>query len=332
MTAPLRIGLASFAHVHAAGYASRLRSWPDVELLAADPDAASAPPDEQRGIPGVSVLGSYRELFAAGLDGVVVCTENSRHRAVVELAADAGVAVLCEKPIATTVADAEAMISACERRGVTLMIAYPVRFHPAFRSLREQVTAGRLGKVLAASGTNNGQAPIAARRWFVDPELAGGGSLIDHTVHLADLLDDLLGAAPVSVYAQTNQIVHGGQVATETGGLVSVRYADGTLATIDCSWDRPAGYPSWGGLRLALDGSAGSASFDAFGQHVTGYGPDGTRWLGYGSDLDALMLAEFLSAIRERRQPQPDGQVGLRTLRIVTAAYESARTGQPVTI
>lgn len=331
----MRIGLASFAHVHAAGYASLLNARADVELLAADPDAE--PGDRTRGAAfaadlGVRLVPSYEDLFAADLDGVVVCSENSRHRPLVEQAARAGVPVLCEKPIATRLPDAEAMVRACAEADVPLMIAYPVRFSPLYRRLREAVHAGRIGTVLACTGTNNGQIPIDARAWFVDPELAGGGSLMDHTVHVADLLLDLLPARPRSVYAQTNAILHAERVTVETGGLVLVTFDDGTVATIDCSWSRPKTYPTWGGLTLEVAGSEGSVSADMFGAALHGWGPTGGLWEAFGADLDAAMLEEFLGVVRGECTPGPDGMVGYRTLQLVTAAYESARTGAQVTV
>ena len=335
MTA-LRVGLASFAHVHAAGYASLLRDRADVELVAADPDAASAPPGELRGAAlaeqlGVRWVPSYDALFAEGLDAVVVCSENSRHRPLVERAASCGVHVLCEKPLATRLDDAEAMTQACERAGVVLMTAYPVRFHPGFRALRQAVRRGDLGPLLTITGTNNGQAPLASRAWFADPELAGGGALMDHTVHLADLLDDLLGIAPQQVYAQVNRIVHRREVSVETGGLVVLTYPDDVVATIDCSWTAPASYPSWGGLTLSVEGERGSVSLDAFAERIDVFDDrvGGLRWDGIGADLDALMLEEFLSAARSGRAAQPDGAVGVRTLQVVLAAYASAASGRP---
>ncbi|HVX42401.1 MAG TPA: Gfo/Idh/MocA family oxidoreductase, partial [Mycobacteriales bacterium] len=332
-------GVLSFAHVHAATYVSLLRDRPDVELIAADPDADHDTSGELRGAAmaeqlGIRLLGSYADVMAARPDAVVICSENSRHRPLVELAATAGAHVLCEKPIATTLEDATAMIGACRNAGVVLMPAYPVRFHPAFTVLRENVRAGRLGRILAAAGTNNGRAPIASRRWFVDAELAGGGAFMDHIVHLADLLDHLRGEPAVEVYAQSNRIVHENEVDVETGGLVAVTYADGMVATIDCSWNRPATATIGGGLTLYLEGEHGSAGFDTGNQSLTLFDDvaGGISRVGYGPDLDALMLQEFLTAIAEGRPAQPDGDTGLRTLQIVLAAQESDRTGQPVRI
>lgn len=335
----LRVGIASFAHVHASGYAKILRDRPDVELVAADPDAVAAPPDEVRGAAlasqlGVRLLPSYEAMFAEGLDAVLVCTENARHRQLVEQAAAAGIHVLCEKPLATRLDDAEAMVQACAQAKVILMVAYPVRFHPGFRAMRDALHRGDLGRVHAITGTNNGQAPLASRRWFLDPELAGGGAVMDHTVHLADLLDSLLNTTPHQVYAQVNRVVHADEVTVETGGLIAMTYADGTVATIDCSWSAPASYPSWGGLTLTLEGERGSAHLDAFAENIQVFDDHigGLRWDAVGVNLDALMIDEFLSSVRSGRPAQPDGAVGFRTLQVVRAAYDSAASGNPVTI
>ncbi|GGL99235.1 Gfo/Idh/MocA family protein [Nakamurella endophytica] len=332
----LRVGLVSFAHVHAAGYAALLREWPGVSLLALDPDADTAPAGELRGAAmaeslGVELAGSAEEFWARRPDAVVVCTENARHRPWVEAAAHAGAAVLCEKPLATTLADAEALVAACDAAGVLLMTAYPVGFHPAFASLTRSVRAGAIGTVIAATGTNNGGAPIDHRSWFGDAALAGGGALMDHVVHLADLLDVVVPAPAVQVYARTNRVVHADRVDVETGGLVAITYGDGTHAVLDCSWSVPPGYPAWGGLTLRVEGSRGAVEFDPFGERLAVYSGD-ERWQDYGPDLDRLMLAEFLDCVRTGRRPRSDGAAGLRTLRIVLAAQRSAELGTTVPV
>lgn len=325
----MRVGLCSFAHVHAPVYAARLAAMPGVELLAADDDAERG--RRMSAALGITFAGAYDELFAMRPEAAVICVENVRHRALVEAAARAGAHVLCEKPLATTLADARAMIEACAAAGVILMTAFPVRFSPPIRTLAGMVAGGRLGEVLACTGTNQGQLPGAG--WFVDPVLAGGGAVFDHTVHLADILDWMLGPA-VRVYAQTNRICHADEVDVETGGLLAMAYGDGAVATIDCSWDRPASYPTWGGLTLEVLGSRGSVAVDAFRQAVTHYddAAGGARWAGWGPDLDARMLTEFLGAVREGRRPQPDGEAGLRAMAVALAAYRSADRGRPVDV
>ena len=159
---------------------------------------------------------------------------------------------------------------------------------------------------------------------------------MDHIVHLADLLDLLTGLRPLRVHAVANRLLHSERTLgdVETGGLVTISYEGGFIATIDCSWSQPDGAPTWGGLTLDIVGSRGVAAIAPFAQHVGGFsGADrNSIYLPYGVDTDRAMIAEFLGAIREKRQPQPDGAVGLRTLSIMLAAQESARTGRPIDI
>lgn len=335
----MKVAVLSFAHLHAGGYLTALRDRDDVELLTTDPDHDHRPAEESGGPEfaeqfGVSYVADYAAIWDWQPDAVVICAENAWHRPLAEQAASAGAHVLCEKPLATTVADAEAMVTACERAGVSLMIAHPVRYSTAFGELRDAYRNGSFGALIGVTGTNNGRLP-RGRQWFVDPELAGGGSLTDHTVHVADLLDDLLDQTPpVSVYARTNAILHGDEVATETGGLISVEYASGVIASIDCSWSKPDSYPTWGGLTLNLVGETGIADMDAFNSRVEGHSETNANsiWIPYGDNADLTMIDEFLAAAANDRRPQPDGQSGLRTVKIVQAGYESARTGQVVPV
>ncbi|OEU90395.1 dehydrogenase [Streptomyces abyssalis] len=346
----MKVGVLSFAHVHAAGYAALLRDMDGVEVVTSDPEAGSAPPGEVRGEVlarrlGVEHVATYQELFDQGPDAVIVAAENARHRALVELAAKHGVDVLCEKPLATTEEDGEAMVAACRDAGVRLGVAYPVRFSPAYAALRDAVRGGATGPVLTVAGANNGRLPADSRAWFTDPGLAGGGALMDHTVHIADLLDDLFGEARAEeVYAQTNNLMYEADgVAVETAGLVTVRYTNGAVATIDCSWSHPDHHPTWGGLELQLVGERATVEMDAFCQVVSGF--DERQRTGvllpWGSDLDGAMVRAFLygteagevdgdgPAVPDAVQVA-DGEAGLRSLRIALAGYASARSGRPV--
>jgi predicted dehydrogenase len=327
----MRIAVLSFAHGHAVGYLRRLAAVPDVEVVGADPDARDGEPGRGAALAaelGIRYAPDYATALAEHPDAVVVCAENTRHRELVELAAAAGPAViLCEKPLATTAADAQAMAEAAERAGASLMVAYPVRFSAAFRALRERVTSGALGAVLGIVGTNNGKLPID-RDWFTDPALSGGGALVDHVVHCADLIDALLPQRPVAVHAVANRILHPEVTSgVETGGIVTIEYEDGIVATIDCSWSQPESASSWGGLGLEVTGERGSLRIAPFAAHVGGFDEAGAAWIPYGEDLDGAMLDEFLDAVRTGRRPQPDAASGVRTAAIMAAAATSARAG-----
>jgi predicted dehydrogenase len=333
-----KVAVLSFAHGHAAGYLRLLKGRDDVDVVACDPDGSLAPDAGPRGSEaateyGVPYVDSYEEVFAWGPHAVVVCSENVKHRALVEQSAAAGANILCEKPLATTTPDAEAMLAAVQGAGVTLMIAYPVRFAPSFVDLKARVRAGQIGEVLAVLGTNNGKIPLADRQWFTDPTLSGGGCFVDHIVHCADLLDSLLGRRATTVRAVSNRILHASSgVQVETGGLVTITYVSGIIATIDCSWSQPDSAPSWGGVTLEVIGTKGSIKIAPFASHVGGDAAGGPVWLPYGADVDSLMIDEFLAGVQQSRAPQPDGDVGLRTVAIMNAAQLSAQTGRVVTV
>jgi predicted dehydrogenase len=214
------------------------------------------------------------------------------------------------------------------------MTAFPMRFSTPVMQVKEQLDGGALGKVYCFNSTNQGRMPINERRWFVDKELAGGGSVMDHTVHLADVLRWYLDSEVTEVFAFTNHILHAGKVDVETGGLIMLTFADGTFASIDCSWSKPLNYPTWGGLTMELISERGLTVLDAFRQNLMIYQeePAAHAWTYWGSDADRGMVQEFVDAIRQQRPPAVSGEDGFKALEITLAAYESAASGQVVSL
>ena len=206
----LKVAIASFAHAHAASYATCSRRCRASRCCPPIPTArprrtpvrAAAEFAAQFGIPYVD---SYDELFAWGPDAVVVTSENAGHRALVERAAAVGAHVLCEKPLATEVADGEAMLAACEAAGdPDDRVPGPLRavVPAAARHRRGRPARRRVRR----TGYEQREDPVRHRQWFTDAKLAGGGALVDHTVHCADLIDGLTGGASATrVYAAANR-------------------------------------------------------------------------------------------------------------------------------
>ncbi len=332
----LRVGVLSRAHVHADGYISILSATPGVDVYVADPDGPDGEPDRgPAGLPaGISYLPSYAALFEQAVDAVVITSETKHHLPLVQAAAAAGAAILCEKPLATTAEDAELIAAAVAAAGVPFMIAYPVRFMSASQELLARVEAGQLGQLVAVRGTNNGRLPTH-RPWFTDAELSGGGALFDHVVHVADLIDALQPAPPIRVTAVTNKILYpDADAQVETGGLVLIEYAGGVVAAIDCSWSLPEDAPTWGGLTVNVTGTLGDTFVDPFRPRLRGIDAAQGRAieLPYGDSGDPPLLSAFLEMVRTGQPSQPDLGVALRTLSVVLAAEESARTDQPVPI
>ena len=326
----VRVGILSFAHVHAPNYAAALGGLGSAEFVGvADEDADRG--REAADLYGARFFERAEELFGA-VDAVVVCSENRRHAGDVVPALRAGVDVLCEKPISTAVEDASEMIRASGETGRRLGIAFPVRHAPAVRRAREVVRSGAIGRVLAVNGTNHGQSPGG---WFLDPEMSGGGAVMDHTVHVADTLRFLLGVEVRSVYAEigtffgTKNVDDAGILTLELEGGV----ADGAFATVDQSWSRGAGYPTWGDFTLRITGSSGVLDVDAFSRSITTFDHEsgGASWTHTGGDPNALMLEDFLGVAGGGRIGA-GGEDGLRALEVVLAAYRSGESHAPVAV
>jgi predicted dehydrogenase len=281
---------------------------------------------------GTAFFASYEELLGSELDGVLICSENNKHRQLVEMAAAAGTNVMCEKPLATTLQDAKAIVDACDQAGVMLMTAFPMRFSPPVMEIKYRLDAGEFGQVLCFNSTNQGELPLKYRAWFVDKQLAGGGALIDHTVHLVDMMRWFLESEVSEVYAQTNHIFHADKVAVETGGLELITFNNGTFASIDSSWSRPDYWPTWGGLTFEMVTERGSLLVDGFSQNLTVYTDErqGPAWMFWGSDINQAMVTDFIQAIRQDRPPRVTGMDGYRATQVALAAYQSDKLGQPV--
>ncbi len=323
----LKIGILGTAHLHADSYAEEVNASPEAELVGVwnEDEGSSATKATQY---GTRAFADRQELLSA-CDAVIVCSENIHHRALTEAAAKAGKPVLCEKPLATTPEDARAMIAACMAANITLFTAFPCRFSPAFIALRDAAHRGDLGEILAVRGTNRGKCPGG---WFVDLALSGGGAVMDHAVHVADLLRVLLRSEVTRVYCEAdNKLIPGD---FDDTGIVTLEFASGAFATIDCSWSRPRKtFPTWGDVTMTAQGTKASVDMDMFAQSATLYSDlDGNiRQVGYGSGIDGSLIAAFVRAVTTgETSGLATGEDGLRAVEVVAAAYESARTHRPV--
>lgn len=327
----LKAVMASFAHPHANSYANCLARREDTRICGVydDDDARGRAAADRLGVPfdnNLSVL-----LDRLKPDFAVICSENAAHRRDAESCAAAGVHALCEKPIAHTLEDARAMMAAFERAGRILSVAFPVRYSPPVARLREKILAGEIGRPLAASCTNHGRMPPG---WFLDAALAGGGAVIDHTVHVADALRWILGADAVEVYAEVGHSLLHPKVGIDDAGLLSVKFEGGFFATIDTSWSRPKSFPTWGDVTINIFGEAGAIELDAFAQNA--FCSDDRAGMsvlkGWGDNMDALLIDDFVRAAREGDPAPVPALDGLKALEIALAAYESARRAAPVAL
>ncbi len=321
------IGMISFDHMHAKSYARSFKEIPSCNLV------GIADSDEKR---GRSMAEEYSTRYMSvdqlladeSVDAVCICSANAKHRDDVVRAAEAGKNIMIEKPISTTMKDGREMIDTCKKNGVLLQVAFVMRYSPMVLEAKRAIDSGWLGEIRAISGTNHGSMPGG---WFVDKRLSGGGALIDHTVHVADLANWFLGRRPTSVFALGGNRLYEG-LGIDDSGFILIKYGD-VVVSIDPSWSRPKGYPIWGDLRMRIFGSEATVEFDGFSQNmrITRQG-DRLVFHGYGSNLDYYMCLDLVESSLSGRPPRATGEDGLAALEIALAAYRSIETGRPVRI
>jgi predicted dehydrogenase len=329
----LGVALVGCAHrPHAWSYARALSSSPNARLVGVyDPDPAlgrSVADDF-----GVPYTDDAEALVAStGVQAVVVCSPTSQHRRHVELAAAHGVHVLCEKPIATTTDDAGAMLAAAGAAGTQLHVAFVSRFLPHVRRIKRAIDERSLGDILGVRAGNRGRPPLPPQypAWITTPEESGGGALIDHSVHLTDLLRHLTGQEVEAVAAEAGSLLWSADV--EDCALLSLRFDGGTVASIDPSWSVPADNPWDYDFFLRLVGTGGSVDVDDLSESVklvSGRAGHGLRLVGFADDPDAAMIEAFVASVAtgEVLAPCATGADGLRALEVALAGYASARHG-----
>jgi len=324
-----KIGIMSFAHMHANAYAACLNELPEAELVAVWDDNAKRGREAAKRY-GANFVGDRDRFLELDLDGVIVTSENVKHRAMVEAAAAAGKWVLCEKPLATTVADAKAIIAACKKAKTGLGTAFPCRFSPPLIEAASLVQSGEYGELYAASCTNHGQCPGG---WFAREDLSGGGATMDHTVHVADLLRWMTGREFVWVYCENGMLVHD-KLGTDDVGSLHMEMEGGLQVSHVASWSRCGSFPTWGDVTLEIVAEKGVIAVDAFNQKLDVYNDDAMRaeWAYWGGNPDLGLVKDFVSSCDERRAPSVTGPDGLRALAVAVAAYQSAKSGRKVRI
>ena len=212
-----------------------------IALLDPDPAALRSSTEICPGAARYTDLDAF--LSTSGLDAVYVATPNHLHRPLVEAAASAGKHVLCEKPLAPTVAEAEAMVGACERAGVVYGTAFDQRFHGAHRRLRDMISSGTLGTVCSVRIHYACWLPPDwdNDNWRADPNRAGGGAFMDLAPHGLDLVQHLLGEEISEVRCLVQRRVHDYEV--EDGAALVGSTISGALIIQHVSYNTPEEYP-----------------------------------------------------------------------------------------
>jgi predicted dehydrogenase len=278
-------------------------------------------------------------LADPAVEAVYVATPVHLHRAHVEACAAAGKPVLCEKPLARTVADAEAMVEACRQARVLLREAYMMPFHGAHQAMRAAIAEGRIGRVVYARAQLSCWYPPMEGAWRQQLTLGGGGALMDLASHLYHLIEYLV--APIEqITAMTGRLVH--HYETEDAATTLLRLANGAHATVDCffcvpdaaSRNRLEIYGSRGAL--VSEGTIGQDSggnlWGCFDERDTAYdAAQAARTGGYAAmpfepvNPYRAELEAFARTVRaENVLSEPPDHDTVRIMRLIEAAYASA--------
>ncbi len=321
---------------HAAAYALSPRT--EVIAACATREASRSAFGARWGVPAQSLYADYETMLAReALDLVSVCTHAPLHAPVTIAAAQAGVeGVLCEKAMATSLAEADAMLEACERAGTTLLIDHPRRFHPTYALARQALQAGEIGRLRTIVATV-------------------GGAVVHNGTHMFDLVR-YFGGDVVSVAAH---------VVTSSGGdgdgSCQLELADGVSAFVALHGGLPFSIELLGtDGRIMIDASVEGATLWRYGEahspsppatllpRESGLpkpwykgNPCRPRWerhLALPTDTGSTMLAaigELIAAIEEGREPESSGRDGRAALEITLAcrasqALDGARVPLPL--
>ena len=324
-----KIGVMSFAHMHAFSYAACLNELLEAEFVAVWDDVPKRGRAAAKQF-GATFCADLDKFLKLDLEGVIICSENVKHRMLVERAAAAGKWILCEKPLATTIADAKAMVEACKKAHVGFGTAFPCRYAAPLMAVQKLIASGEYGAVYAANCTNNGQFPGG---WFADESLSGGGATMDHTVHVVDLVRWITGREFKHVYCENGNLLHPG-IETDDVGSLHLEMEDGIQISHIASWNRSKSFPTWGDVTMEIICENGVIRVDGFNQKINVYNDDRVKaeWAYWGSNPDLGLIKDFAASIDERRQPAITGIDGLRAVEVTVAAYKSVESGKRVAI
>jgi predicted dehydrogenase len=271
---------------------------------------------------------SDAEEAISSADAVIVAVTHDRLAEIGLTAVSSGRHVLIEKPGARNARELAPVAETASARGVSVKVGYNHRFHPALRKARELADGGELGELMFIRGRyGHGGRPGYEKEWRFDPDISGGGELLDQGSHLIDLAGWFLGEF-TDVYGILPKFFWEGAV--EDNCFLTLRAKSGAVAHLHASWTE------WKNtFSLEIYGRSGKAAIDGLGgsygtERIAFYkmlpwmGPPETTIFEYPFPDDSweLELKDFEDAVREGRRPSGDIHDALKTLSVIDALYE----------
>jgi predicted dehydrogenase len=281
-------------------------------------------------------------IESEGLDVISLTLPNLYHKELTLLAASKGIHVVCEKPLAINLSDAQEMVDATDKAGVKLLYAEQIIFAPRYQKVKELIDNNSFGQIVHISHRERHGGPHA--KWFRDKSLSGGGVTMDMAIHGIGLISHLLKPAKIThVYARI--ITVDKSSAVDDHSLITLEFDNNVLATVDASWVSPGGVDDV----LEVLGTKGYVRADlARGQTIDLYTLSGADYTAEKVEIDKGWLKvshdeartwgwfdeieHFTQVLLDGVTPITTGNDGVEALKIVTAAYESGQSNKRVAI
>jgi predicted dehydrogenase len=280
---------------------------------------------------GARAVTTLEEVLAdSAVDAVEICTPHHLHAEAVIAAARAGKHILCQKPLAKTLEECDTMITAAGEAGVVLYYGEMNHTMPAVEVAKRAIKEGRIGRLIGTQATSafwqGGQ--YLSTAWRYDPDITGGGQLLDAGVHAIDLMLNI-GGPIKSVACFTTRFRP--ELGGEDTATVNVRFEGGHLGALFCSQAAGAWPP---GPHFIAFGTEGLLAIGGPQGALTLHRPDlpdrREVLLEHRGDAFAAMIGRYLDTVLDGHSNPSPGEVGRENLRVVLAAYESARLGREV--
>jgi myo-inositol 2-dehydrogenase / D-chiro-inositol 1-dehydrogenase len=290
----------------------------------------------------------YNDLDAiiqsSGADVIDICLPNFLHADATLKAATAGKHIIIEKPLAVTLEEADAMISACKKAGVKLMYAEELCFAPKYERVRQMVNEGAIGEIYMLKQSEKHSGPHSD--WFYDINLAGGGVLMDMGCHgIAWFRWMLKNARAKSVYATMSTVLHKQRTKAEDNSVVIIEFENGVTGLVENSWAKHGGMDD----RSEVYGTGGVVYADLFmGNAAIAYSKNGYGYAMEKADTTVgwtftifeeafnqgypQELKHFIDCVQHNKEPLVTGEDGRAVLEIIYAAYASAAQGRKISL
>ena len=274
---------------------------------------------------------------------VAISSENSRKKEYAIAAANAQMHVLCDKPLGVTAQESREIIEACKKAGVTLQVGYVSRYTDEAQKAKKLVTSGKLGEVRFIDAENRVDSGLVKQLspWLMKKALAGGGALMEHSVHAIDLAIWLNVSPPISAYAVSAENLDSSSYEGEDNFAILLRFRNGSVALVDGSYCRPSSGKR-GDVVIKVQGSSKQLSFSLSSQNLRAYlgeepsleFEDYYSETGGSSEEESglRMIEDLLHSIETGSEPLTNGIVGLNVNRVVDACYESLVSGLEIPI